>query len=122
MGNEGPLRFWRTIGRALRLRCPVCGQGRLFRGWFAMEDRCPSCGLDLKREQGYYVGAMYINYGVTAMVMLGIGIPLAMRNLSLFQISWPLALFALVFPINFFRWSKSLWLGIDLYITSLIPR
>jgi uncharacterized protein (DUF983 family) len=114
--------FWRTIGRGLRLRCPVCGQGRLFRGWFAMEDRCPSCGLDLKREQGYYVGAMYINYGVTAMVMMAVGIPLAMRNLSLVQISVPLGAFGLAFPIVFFRWSKSLWLGIDLYITRLIPK
>jgi uncharacterized protein (DUF983 family) len=122
MGNEERLTFWRTVGRALRLRCPVCGQGRLFRSWFAMEDHCPSCGLDLKREQGYYVGAMYINYGVTATVMMCIGIPLAMRDLSLFQISWPLALFGLIFPITFFRWSKSLWLGIDLYITRLIPK
>jgi len=122
MGTEVKLTFWRTIGRALRLRCPVCGQGRLFRGWFAMEERCPSCGLDLKREQGYYVGAMYINYGATATVMLGVGIPLAMRNLSLVEITVPLAAFGLVFPIVFFRWSKSLWLGIDLYITALMPK
>ena len=114
--------FWRTIGRGLRLRCPVCGQGRLFRGFFAMEDRCPSCGLDLKREQGYYVGAMYINYGATATVLLGAGIPMAMKGWSLAQITWPLASFAIVFPIVFFRWSKSLWLGIDLYITALISK
>ena len=114
--------FWRTSGRALRLRCPVCGEGRLFRGWFAMEDRCPKCGLDLKREQGYYVGAMYINYGVTAMVMMAVGIPMAMRSLSLVQISVQLGTFGLAFPIFFFRWSKSLWLGIDLYITRLIPK
>jgi uncharacterized protein (DUF983 family) len=114
--------FWRTIGRGLRLRCPVCGEGRLFRGWFAMEDRCPTCGLDLQREQGYYVGAMYINYGVTALVMMAVGIPLAMRNFTLVQISVPLGAFGLAFPIVFFRWSKSLWLGIDLYITRLIPK
>ena len=54
--------------------------------------------------------------------MMGVGIPLAMRGLSLPQISWPLAPFALAFPIVFFRWSKSLWLGIDLYITRLIPK
>ena len=87
-----------------------------------METACPSCGLDLRREQGYYVGAMYINYGATAAVMLGVGIPLAMKGLSLAQISWPLVPFAVVFPIVFFRWSKSLWLGIDLYITALIPK
>jgi uncharacterized protein (DUF983 family) len=122
MGIEGKLTFWRTVGRGLRLRCPVCGQGRLFKSFFTMETNCPSCGLDLRREQGYYVGAMYINYGVTAAVMLGVGIPMAMRGFSLPQISWPLGAFAVAFPIVFFRWSKGLWLGIDLYITSLIPK
>jgi uncharacterized protein (DUF983 family) len=121
MGNEGKLTFWRTIGRGLRLRCPVCGQGRLFRGWFTMEDRCPSCGLDLRREQGYYVGAMYINYGITATVIIAAGIPLANRY-PLATFSWPLGAFAVIFPLVFFRWSKSLWLGIDLYITGLIPK
>jgi uncharacterized protein (DUF983 family) len=121
MAIEGKLTFWRTVGRGLRLRCPVCGQGRLFCGWFTMEERCPSCGLDLKREQGYYVGAMYINYGVTAAVILAAGIPVATRY-PLATFSWPLGAFAIVFPLLFFRWSRSLWLGIDLYITSLIPK
>lgn len=121
MADGEPLRFWAVVGRALRLRCPKCGEGRLFSGWFAMAERCGSCGLDLRREQGYYVGAMYINYGVTAGVMLAVGIPLADR-VPLVALSWPLGLFAVTFPLLFFRHSRSLWLGIDLYITSLAPR
>lgn len=119
MGNEGPLRFWRTLGRGLRLRCPQCGEGRLFRGWFSMEPRCPSCGLDLVREHGYYVGAMYINYGLTVAVMVAVGVPMADR-VPLATLSWPLGAFAILFPLFFFRWSRSLWLGIDLYICSRI--
>lgn len=115
------MRFWGTLGRGLRLRCPKCGEGRLFRGYFAMAPACPSCGLDFRREQGYYVGAMYINYGLTAAVMLSVGIPLADR-VPLPTLSWPLGGFALAFPLWFFRYSRSLWLGIDLYITSLFPR
>ena len=63
--------FWRTVGRSLRLRCPSCGEGRLFIRFFSMAPSCPGCGLDFRREQGYYVGAMYLNYGVTAAVELG---------------------------------------------------
>lgn len=121
MGNEGPLKFWRTVGRGLRLRCPICGEGRLFAGIFKMAERCGSCGLDLRREQGYYIGAMYINYGVTATVELAFGIPMAER-LTLTQLTIPLAAFGLIFPLLFFRYSKSLWLGIDLYLTALAPR
>ena len=113
--------FWRTVGRCLRLRCPQCGVGRLFRGFFSMSPSCSSCGLDFRREQGYYVGAMYINYGVTAAVELSVGIPLADR-IPMATLTWPLAAFALIFPLLFFRHSRSLWLGMDLYFTSLAPR
>ena len=113
--------FWRTFGRGLRLRCPVCGEGRLFAGLFRMEVACPFCGLDFRRESGYYVGAMYINYGLTALIMLAVGIPLADR-VPMATLSWPLGAFAVLFPLWFFRYSRSLWLGIDLYITSLIPK
>lgn len=120
MAADEPLRFWPVVGRALRLRCPKCGEGRLFAGFFAMAARCPSCALDFRREQGYYVGAMYINYGLTAAIMLAVGIPLADR-VSRAALSWPLAVFAVVFPLLFFRHSRSLWLAIDLYVTSLAP-
>ena len=113
--------FWRTVGRGLRLRCPACGEGRLFKGFFRMELACLSCGLDFRRESGYYVGAMYINYGLTAVIMLAVGIPLA-DKVSRAALSWPLGTFAVLFPLWFFRYARSLWLGIDLYITSLIPK
>lgn len=121
MGDEGPLTFWRTVGRGLRLRCPRCGGAGIFTGLFAMASSCPTCGLDVRREQGYYVGAMYINYGITATVELAFGIPLADR-ISLTALTIPLAAFGLLFPLFFFRYSKSLWLGIDLYLSSLAPK
>jgi uncharacterized protein (DUF983 family) len=120
MSHEPKISFWQTVGRGLRLRCPVCGRGKMFTGFFTMEERCPSCGLDLRREQGYYIGAMYISYGIAAAVELSVGIPLVDR-VSLATLTWPLALFSLLFPVWFFRYSRSLWLGVDLYLTSLAP-
>lgn len=113
--------FGQTVGRGLRLRCPRCGEGRLFTRFFTMADACSSCGLDFKREQGYYIGAMYINYGVTAAVLLGVSLPL-IGKVPLPNILWPLAAFCLLFPIWFFRYSRSLWLAIDLYIITKIPK
>ena len=55
-------RSLRLFGRALRLRCPNCGQGGLFTSWLRMRERCPACGLKLERgEEGYPVGSYMFN-------------------------------------------------------------
>src|SRR6266540_2519179 len=33
-----------------------------------MPARCAFCGLTLERAQGYFVGAIYVNYGVTVLI------------------------------------------------------
>ena len=30
-----------------------------------MHDHCPVCNLKFEREQGYFVGAMYVSYGLS---------------------------------------------------------
>ena len=48
--------------RAIRRRCPVCGSGSLFSGWFRMKDHCPHCGIRMRRgEDGYTLGALWFN-------------------------------------------------------------
>lgn len=41
----------RSVGRAvmngLRLRCPHCGKGHLFRSYLKVADRCDACGEEL---------------------------------------------------------------------------
>ncbi|MGH7511766.1 MAG: DUF983 domain-containing protein [Gemmatimonadales bacterium] len=55
-------RSLQLFGRALRLRCPNCGQGKLFTSWLRMRDRCPVCGLKLERgEDSYQVGSYMFN-------------------------------------------------------------
>jgi len=63
---------FRTRLRALWLqRCPVCFQGAMFRGGFAMHPVCPVCGHRFEREPGFFQGAMYVSYGI-GIVYLGI--------------------------------------------------
>ena len=107
-------RAGRIAPRALRLRCPRCGETPLFRGWFTMELACRLCGLRFERAQGYFVGAIYINYAVTTVIAVG-GYFLLWHWLNLstgaqFAIWVP---FLVVFPLWFFRWSRSLWLGLE---------
>src|SRR5438445_10929800 len=51
----------------VRQRCPVCLEGRMFRGVFAMNAACSVCGHRFERETGFFQGAMYVSYA------LGIG-------------------------------------------------
>jgi uncharacterized protein (DUF983 family) len=54
--------FLARLGAVIRLRCPRCLKGKVFRGMFAMNDPCPVCGLIFQREEGYFLGAMYVGY------------------------------------------------------------
>jgi ABC-2 type transport system ATP-binding protein len=79
-----------------------------------MRPECPTCGLKFEREPGYFLGAIYINYAATVGCMLAGFFALDyFLNLSLtYQIIvW--SSFGLVFPMLFYRYSKSLWLCLD---------
>ena len=53
---------WRLLGRAFLLRCPNCGGGKLFYGFFKVRERCPTCGILLERgEADYFIGAYTLN-------------------------------------------------------------
>jgi uncharacterized protein (DUF983 family) len=39
--------FWGALARGAGNRCPACGQGRLFRGYLRLAERCDACGAPL---------------------------------------------------------------------------
>jgi uncharacterized protein DUF983 len=80
-----------------------------------MREACPSCRLDFLQEQGYYVGAMYVNYLITAAIGLAAAL-LLLDRVPRSRLVPILAGFALVFPLITYRWSKALWLGIERYV------
>ena len=109
-----PARPGSLLVRALRLRCPRCGEGRLFRGWFAMNDRCPVCGRRFNRAPGYLLGSIYINYGVTAVLVVVVYFSLYFGEvLDGKQLLVALTAFSVVFPLWFFRYARSLWIAFD---------
>jgi len=109
--------FWKLYARGWRLRCPACGEGRLFRGWFRMNQQCSHCGESFEREPGFFLGSIYFNYGLTAIL-----VTVAFVTLNFGEIVpgdkllWPLAAFTVLFPLWFFRYARSLWLAFDYFI------
>lgn len=42
-----PVTLARALWRGFRMRCPNCGQGRLFSSFLKVVDHCPACGEEL---------------------------------------------------------------------------
>jgi len=117
-----PMRFWTLLRRALLLRCPHCGKGRLFDGILRMRSHCSECGLKFEREPGFFLGSIYFNYGLTALLVV-ILYPILLFNRVLPESRLLLLafVFVVVFPIVFFRYARSLWLGFDQWYDPRTP-
>jgi uncharacterized protein (DUF983 family) len=114
--DENRLGLATAIARGIRLRCPRCGIGRLFRGLFSMEPGCSNCGLAFQREPGYFLGSIYINYGLTAALVVVGYFSLYFSEVVTPQTAlWILAAFSVLFPMWFFRYARSIWLAFDQY-------
>lgn len=61
--------FLRVVRAIVGQRCPRCLTGRMFRGSVTMNDPCPDCGLVFQREEGYFLGSMYVSYGLSVVLI-----------------------------------------------------
>ncbi len=54
-------------------KCPKCAKGHVYKkktDFFqlpVMKDKCESCNYHFDREPGYFIGAMYISYGLAVL-------------------------------------------------------
>ena len=108
--------WWSRLWAVLRLRCPRCLHGGLFRGFLTMRAECPECGLKFGREDGYYTGAMIVSYALSVPVL---GAIFALLYVT-FTPQWTLIAvwFASLpvfvpFALIIFRYSRAIWLHID---------
>ena len=79
-----------------------------------MYERCPVCDLKFQREAGYFLGAMYISYGVALVFILLMGAILCVAtNWRIDKITiWAILLFLpLALPITLF--ARVLWIYLD---------
>lgn len=114
----------RMLLRGCLRRCAVCGQGRLFRRWFTMVERCPRCGLRFERIEGHWTGDLGINTIVSFGALL---LTLLVGTLTTYPDvpTRPLLIIALmvatIVPLAFYPFSKTIWLAIDLMMRPLEP-
>jgi uncharacterized protein (DUF983 family) len=108
------------VVRGFLRRCPRCGAGHLFRGWFRMVEDCPGCGYTFAREEGFFLGAFVINFGATiallAVIMAGLIGVLASGGShgALVTVAVLAAVEVVVVPVFFYPFSKTVWSAIDL--------
>ena len=105
--------------RALRLRCPRCGQGRLMRTWFSLRGACANCALLFERgeEDDYWLGAYLLNFIVTEVVfalMLGVILVATWPNPPWTTVIVMGVVQMCLTPILFYPFAKALWLAFDL--------
>ena len=108
------------LGRGLIRRCPRCGSGGLFRGWFKMVDRCPRCHHRFEREEGFFLGAYVINLAVAqGLVILLAVVPCIVllardpdTSITPFLVGGVLG--AVLGPMLFYPYSKTVWTAFDL--------
>jgi uncharacterized protein (DUF983 family) len=67
-----PVTRRQIIARGLANRCPNCGGRTLFvpGKLFELDRTCRACTLPIEREEGFFLGAMALNYGVTCFGLL----------------------------------------------------
>jgi hypothetical protein len=100
--------------RGLRCQCPNCGGRLVFGRRMRLIEDCPhpGCGLRWWRGEGFFLGAMVWNYGVTVFGLLA---PITLAcYLGWLRPSVAVALAllaAVVFPWVFYKLSWSLWLA-----------
>jgi uncharacterized protein (DUF983 family) len=76
--SERPL--WPALVRGLRGRCPNCGQGKMFRAFLKVVDRCPVCGEELCHHRADDAPAYFVILIVGHIVVsLALTIELAFR-------------------------------------------
>jgi uncharacterized protein (DUF983 family) len=113
-----------VFARGATKRCPRCGSGKLFKSWFRIRDRCPRCGLRLEREEGGFLGAMTINYIVTAgvwVVLLVVWLVVDLPDLHVAALTIASLAVAGLFPLLFWPLSKTIWASVDYLIYRTSP-
>jgi uncharacterized protein (DUF983 family) len=109
-----------TLGRCLKLQCPVCGGASIVERPFNLKHICSACGVIFKREEGFFVGAIMANVVATEVFILLVYFAcILFANLSDSAMLTILFVIGISFPLAFYHHAWALWLGMDHLIEGL---
>ena len=91
----------------------------MFGSWFKLKQRCPTCGLKFEREEGFWLGAYVINFGVgegLVGVLLMVFLFVKVNSDSVPLRPWLIAgvVLGIIGPLLFFPFSRTIWAAVDL--------
>lgn len=114
-----PRSLLQHLGRALRLRCPACGRGPLYRSWFTLHERCGACTRPFERqEEGYRVVAYFVNLVFSEFVLMAIivtWIVAAWPDPDWARVQFVGAASMVIAPLLLYPLSRALFLATDFY-------
>jgi uncharacterized protein (DUF983 family) len=105
--------------RAMRLRCPWCGERDAFVHRLRVRPRCPDCGFRFDREEGAWLISITINYGITGAVwILGFVIALVvfLPDLPVVALVVRSVIQIVVTAIVFYPYSKTISACLDVFV------
>jgi uncharacterized protein (DUF983 family) len=115
LSSNGGQRFAQCVGRSFLRRCPYCGGGGIFKGWFSLKERCPHCDVLYEPEDGYLLGSYVVNIGITAVAAVAIVVWLMIASdLSVLQIQIIGAGLAVGLPVFLYPYTQLFWISLDL--------
>lgn len=106
-----------VLRRGILRQCAVCGQGHLFRHWVRMVPCCPRCGLRFARLPGHWLGSWFLNICLAQVVVVAIliiGVATTFPDVPMGIIGTIDGVAAVLVPIAFFPFSRTIWTAIDL--------
>jgi hypothetical protein len=119
----------RMVWRGMRRRCPRCGGGKLFQGYFTMKPSCPRCGhcFEPRAEEGFFLGALTVNLGVTqTTILFGLFAYIAVLaggegGIPVIPLLLVSGLLVVALPVLFYPFSRTIWAAFDLALHSMDP-
>ena len=103
----------------LHNKCPRCHEGNFFevnnfynlKKFGNMNDKCPVCNEDFRREPGYYFGATYVSYGLTVGFAIGLFLLLCVVfSMETIPFIITLSVLLLLLLPVFYRFSRLIWI------------
>jgi uncharacterized protein (DUF983 family) len=112
------------LTRGITKRCPLCGGGDLFTGWFTMRERCPRCDFPLDRVEGHWLGSLGVNtivsFGALFATVVA-GVVIFYPDIPVLGLMVAVVVVGLVVPLLFFPLSRTIWSAIDLAMRPVEP-
>ena len=99
----------RLLRTTLLLRCPHCGEGKLFESMYRVRPTCPVCGVRFERNPGEWTGAVVIVYAIAVGICFPLWIWMFATGHTFRYDEWALAGLALFLIAATYRNAKAMW-------------